>query len=123
MNCTTSAICEIFSGFSSHRAICGEEVNNAECNVPDEADEELGAVVAASEFGDDDKGDETDTSNSHTLHLYLLGNIWADGWAAIEKMDIRTMRKNMQEQRDRKRRLTKHMLAHVKDMCLFAHQY
>lgn len=52
------------------------------------------------EFGDDEEEDETDKSNKHKLILYLLANIWADGWAVIGDMNIWTVREHMQERRE-----------------------
>ena len=80
-------------------------------------------VLAAIEVGDEDGDEDIAEGSNGQLHTYLLGYVWTDGWMAIAKMDIKAVRKSMQERRTGKRRLTKYILRKMNKMRVSAHQF
>ena len=50
------------------------------------------------------------------VNRYCVSNIWSGGWAAIDKMDVKVVRKNAVERHKRKRKLMKYIVGQVKEM-------
>ena len=127
-DCIVTAIRDIYSGFKSRRAIATSgdtnELEEDDAQIEEQEQEsgedadELTDVLAAMEFSEENDDEDTAEGGDGQLRAYLLGDVWTDGWTAIDKMDIKAVRKHMQERRTRTRCLTKHTLRKVNEMCL-----
>ena len=81
-DCVVTAICDVYSGFSSRRAITTQgganelEEDDVQCheNGSREDADELTDVLAAMRFADKDDAEDTADSGDSQLHAYVFGD-------------------------------------------------
>ena len=73
------------------------------------------------EKNDNREDERCDDEDGKDLNPNILVDVYKDGWEEIKEMDIPSVRKRVDDRHARKRKLSKYVLAKVRQMKLASH--